>query len=228
MGSVLKVRDENGIFIDIPAIRGRDGKSAYEQAVEGGYTGTEEEFITLLASLHGIVPGADGKNIGQIQENLGLAYYTTYNKHLNTMSPYGVDIPGITELKPGVVARVLFHELCDVDDPTLDVNGLGAKPIRRYQSDGHTIGDFYGYCIWPQVPLELVYNGTYWLATGLCQPRADDLVGILPISRGGTGSNTVDPTPTEGSLNMVTSEGIYYAIEKLQSQINAINEFLEL
>ena len=30
---------------------GRDGKSAYEQAVEGGYTGTEAEFKQALASL---------------------------------------------------------------------------------------------------------------------------------------------------------------------------------
>lgn len=31
-------------------ITGTDGKSAYEQAVEGGYTGTEEEFNQILAS----------------------------------------------------------------------------------------------------------------------------------------------------------------------------------
>ena len=51
MGSVLKIRDENGQFIDIPAIKGDAGKSAYEQAVEGGFQGTEEEFIQVLASL---------------------------------------------------------------------------------------------------------------------------------------------------------------------------------
>jgi len=30
---------------------GRDGKSAYEQAVEGGYTGTEAEFKQALANI---------------------------------------------------------------------------------------------------------------------------------------------------------------------------------
>ena len=30
---------------------GRDGKSAYEQAVDGGYTGTEAEFKQALAGL---------------------------------------------------------------------------------------------------------------------------------------------------------------------------------
>lgn len=51
MNSVLKIRDANGNFIPINAIRGENGKSAYEQAKEGGYTGTEQEFIALLNGL---------------------------------------------------------------------------------------------------------------------------------------------------------------------------------
>lgn len=31
--------------------RGEPGKSAYQQAVEGGYTGTEEDFKSLLADV---------------------------------------------------------------------------------------------------------------------------------------------------------------------------------
>lgn len=45
---VLKIRDGNGNLVPIPAIRGERGKSAYEQAKEGGYQGTEEEFIAIL------------------------------------------------------------------------------------------------------------------------------------------------------------------------------------
>lgn len=48
---ILKIRDENGNFIPIPAIRGANGKSAFEQAKEGGYIGTEEAFIALLNGL---------------------------------------------------------------------------------------------------------------------------------------------------------------------------------
>lgn len=51
---ILQIRDENGNFIPIPALQGKDGKSAYEQAKEGGFTGTEEEFIQILGSLGGI------------------------------------------------------------------------------------------------------------------------------------------------------------------------------
>lgn len=48
---ILNVRDKDGNFIPIPAIRGEAGKSAYEQAKDGGYKGTLEEFITLLNGL---------------------------------------------------------------------------------------------------------------------------------------------------------------------------------
>ena len=45
---VLKIKDKNGNFIPINAIRGEKGKSAYEQAKDGGFNGTEEEFIATL------------------------------------------------------------------------------------------------------------------------------------------------------------------------------------
>lgn len=48
---ILQIRDEDGNFIPIPAIRGDNGKSAYEQAKEGGYKGTEEEFVAILNGL---------------------------------------------------------------------------------------------------------------------------------------------------------------------------------
>lgn len=52
--AILKVKDADGNIYDIPAIRGergKDGKSAYEYAQEGGYTGTEEDFMKDLASI---------------------------------------------------------------------------------------------------------------------------------------------------------------------------------
>lgn len=43
--AVLYIRDGNRNFVPIPALR---GKSAYDQAKEGGYQGTEEDFIAWL------------------------------------------------------------------------------------------------------------------------------------------------------------------------------------
>lgn len=47
--------------------------------------------------------------------------------------------------------------------------------------------------------------------------------GILPVERGGTGSGTADTAPTSGSSNMVTSGGVYTAVNRINagSQITA-------
>lgn len=50
---VLKVRDENGKFVEIPAIKGQDGKSAYEIWLKQGNEGTEEDFIASLKGEQG-------------------------------------------------------------------------------------------------------------------------------------------------------------------------------
>ena len=48
---ICKVWDaDQGKYVGIPAIKGADGKSAYQYAVEGGYTGTETKFAEKLAS----------------------------------------------------------------------------------------------------------------------------------------------------------------------------------
>lgn len=48
---ICKVWDaEQGKYVGITTIKGTDGKSAYQYAVEGGYTGTEEEFTAKLAA----------------------------------------------------------------------------------------------------------------------------------------------------------------------------------
>lgn len=45
MASILKIKDQNGNIIDIPAIK---GASAYDVAVDNGFEGTEEEWLESL------------------------------------------------------------------------------------------------------------------------------------------------------------------------------------
>ena len=47
--------------------------------------------------------------------------------------------------------------------------------------------------------------------------------GVLPVARGGTGSGSVDSAPTSGSTKMVTSGGVYSALNSINagSQITA-------
>lgn len=49
--AVLRVRDENGNVTDITSIKGADGKSAYQYAVEGGYKKPENFFYDDLSKV---------------------------------------------------------------------------------------------------------------------------------------------------------------------------------
>lgn len=48
---VLYIKAKDGQFVPIDTIKGKDGKSAYDQAVDSGYNGTLEQFTTLLNNL---------------------------------------------------------------------------------------------------------------------------------------------------------------------------------
>ena len=48
--SKVRVKYPDGSEKEVPFGRGLNGKSAYEYAKEGGYTGTEEEFAAKLAA----------------------------------------------------------------------------------------------------------------------------------------------------------------------------------
>ena len=67
--SILKLRREDGSWAEITAIVGSNGKSAYEYAKEGAYTGTEAEFAAQMAKEIYSKSEADEK----IQEMLGFA-----------------------------------------------------------------------------------------------------------------------------------------------------------
>ena len=49
--TTLYLRNEDGVLVPLPYIRGENGKSAYELAVENGYKGSLEQFTTLLNNL---------------------------------------------------------------------------------------------------------------------------------------------------------------------------------
>lgn len=55
------------------------------------------------------------------------------------------------------------------------------------------------------------FDGTESISPGV--------TGILPTTNGGTGHDSVDTTPTSGSTKMVTSGGVYDALDKKQNTI---------
>lgn len=57
---IMRVKQQDGTLVDVPFGKGADGKSAYQYAKDGGYTGTEAEFTQLLGNLNNGGGGGGG------------------------------------------------------------------------------------------------------------------------------------------------------------------------
>ena len=71
-----------------------------------------------------------------------------------------VEIPGITELQTGLQLRIKFTEAQRASSPTLNVNSLGAHPIRR---NGTTAVANYEWLAGEVI--DLVFDGTAWIVS---------------------------------------------------------------
>ena len=73
---------------------------------------------------------------------------------------------------------------------TLNVNGLGAKTILLYESDGFPnsdIGAVEG--LEEDCPYEFVYDGNAWICTTITRPNGATIRDVVPIDHGGTGAD---------------------------------------
>lgn len=66
--AMMKIRQQDGSWTEIPVVVGSDGRSAYEYAKDGGYTGTEAEFMAKLAIEVYSKSEADGKTATALDE----------------------------------------------------------------------------------------------------------------------------------------------------------------
>lgn len=110
-----------------------------------------------------------------------------------TGAAYTATVPGITELKVGASFIMIPHVVSASTTPTLDVNGLGAKGIKRRLSNLSTSVQAGYTATWLAVnkPFRIVYDGTNWIVEGHEKPTSADLYGTLPVEKGGTGATDV-------------------------------------
>lgn len=114
-----------------------------------------------------------------------------------TGSAYTASVLNIKELKVGATFVMIPHVVSNATAPTLNVNDLGAKSIRRRIS-GSTIttvatGGVEGAANWlgANRPVLMTYDGNYWIAD-IEKPNLLDGYGTLPIEKGGTGTTTIE------------------------------------
>lgn len=185
---------------------GANGLSAYEIAVNNGFEGTEQEWLDSLVGADGEKgekgepgePGADGKD-GEKGEKGdkgdGLEIVTT----TGTGEAYEATVNGITELKAGASFVMILHERNTSPTPSLNVNGLGAKTMRRPVSDSGTTNFGIG-SLSTNLPFVVMYDGSFWRIESKIKPSAQDLLGRVPVYSGG-----VPDTNTENAGKVLTT-----------------------
>ena len=104
---------------------------------------------------------------------------------------YTATVDGITALVAGASFIMIPHVANTTGVPTLNVNGLGAKSIRRRVSNSTvtTVAASASGWLGANKPVRMTYDGSYWIPD-LERPNAADMYGTLPIANGGTGATT--------------------------------------
>lgn len=120
---------------------------------------------------------------------------------------YSATVPGIDSLTAGASFIMVPNIKSDSTAPTLNVNGLGAKTLRRRLSSIATT-TVQGYTkTWLAVnkPFSVMYDGTYWIVEGMEQPVGADMYGTVPRATADADGNVIADT--------------YATIAKLQSML---------
>ena len=106
---------------------------------------------------------------------------------------YTATVEGITELVAGIHFMMIPHTVSTNVLPSLNVNGLGAKKIRRRVSNSTvtTVAATVAGWLGANKPILMTYDGTFWIAD-FTRPNANDIYGSVAIANGGTGATTAE------------------------------------
>ena len=127
---------------------------------------------------------------------------------------YTAAVPGITALKAGLTITVIPHITSTATMPTLNVNNLGAKRIRRRVSNSTvtTVPSASANWLTANKPIRVTYDGTYWIAD-LDRPNANDIYGTVALANGGTGASTAEVARSNLGAVAMTTEAVTLAAD---------------
>ena len=151
-----------------------------------------------------IVNGGTGADsISGFKTNIGLNPVTTSG----TGAAYTADVNGITSLKAGVNFVMIPHTVSTQRNPTLNVNGLGAKLLKMRLSSytSATTSFKAANSLAANKPVRVMYDGAQWVIDGYVYPDAKGLYGAVPVSSGGTGATTAEEA--RKNLGITTANG---------------------
>lgn len=174
-----------------------DGKAASDHNHDGEYV-SEEALEAYDRAVYPITTSGDG-------------------------AAYTATVTGIAALTTGVSFIMVPHTVSTTTMPTLNVNGLGAKYIRRrlsFATGSTTVGSV-DYWLTEGTPVRVIYDGTFWLID-MTRPSGSDIYGTIPIASGGTGATNAADALTNLGVTATADELNYVAgvTSSVQGQLN--------
>jgi hypothetical protein len=127
----INIVNDNNVIV-VSHADGRDGKSAYQQAVEGGYTGTEQDFNCSLSLLADVAEGkkqiADAINT-KGGEASAESSFSQLAEDVLAMPTSGILANGITQTEPFSFLKYLTS---DINNEITEINDSEITTIVRY------------------------------------------------------------------------------------------------
>lgn len=224
---LMKYKDKAGNLYILYPITNADNVDGLTELIEPVSTAANEAK-TAAATAQSKADGADtkatnaataaataqstantAKNLATDAKDSANGAYTTAEKAMYTDFPsitagtgsaYTATVSGIESMEAGISFVMIPHTASTSQTATLNVNGLGAKTLRRPLSGSNSATTAPDTAAWlaANKPIRVTYDGTYWVVD-MPKPDVTDLYGevasgpkavTITLASGGWSSNT--------------------------------------
>ena len=168
-GVVIKYINSNGVSTEIDPVVLRENVSDIEEIIN---------HLTDNANPHNVTAA----QVGALSSSPVTATSTDG-------VTYTATVEGIDSLTSGVNFVMIPNTESTTQEPKLNANNLGAKFLRRRVSARSSVASP-GYAndwLAAGKPVRVMYDGSFWIVD-IAQANASDLIGSVPITKGGTGA----------------------------------------
>lgn len=168
---IIKSRDSSGNIVFLYPMTLKDNVSGMEEV---------DAHLTDTSNPHNVTA-----------EQIGAVSSTPFDMTSTDGVNYTCTVPGISALTVGASFTGLPKKESTSQVVKLNVNGFGVKLLRRRVSVGSatTAPGYDDTWLSANKPIRITYDGLFWVVD-MVQAHASDLMGSVPVIKGGTGATT--------------------------------------